>query len=885
MNPLLAQFIPEARDLLEQAGSGMLALERDHRSESVINDVFRAVHTLKGSSGLFDIAPLTRLVHAAEDLLGEVRTGHLEVTPDIVDRLLDSLDLVGRWIDSLEARETLPSDAEAAMAERVAVLRQWLVPQSSGTDAGAAADVLLPPPNWLGELDEDLRMAAFSAVAGGPLVAWSFLPDEGCFFRGDDPVAMVRQSPGLLGLRVKAQGGVMPEFATFDPLASILAFEVLSQPTAAAIEEHMRYAAEAVDIRPIEAVDLAFATGPSAGGPVFGDFRRIAAGYMASGDAAGLAHAVETLLGMVAADCFQASALRWCRLIIETSGLATPALLEWMIDAVATGAMSPRPAIPASSAAPAETSKAAEPATASINLDPADRTRIQAIAHEQIAVLETPTDLATAGGRLESVGNVLVHLGRALGLGLKAEVAEALAPVRASGDLAALRRLVDGLGEGADAEIVAVPPGAIDAPPAVAPSAPMPALPAEPEHRAAEAAPDVKSVGRVLRIDQSKIDSIMNLVAELIVAKNGLSYLATRAEQVHGARAVAREIKDQFAVIDRITQGLQVGVMSVRMMPVGQVFQRFPRLVRDISRKLGKKIELVIEGEDTEADKNVLESLADPLIHMVRNSLDHGIEMPEERLAAGKPEHGTLRITARQENDFVVIEVRDDGKGIDPEAIKRKAVASGIITAERAAQMSDQEAANLVFAAGFSTKEEVSDLSGRGVGMDVVRSAVVKAGGDVKLRSTLGTGTSVVVRLPLTMAVTRIVTIDCQGRIFGIPMDLVVETVRLKTEHIHRFKDMETFVLRDAIIPIVRLARLLDLPADEAPAGAADEEAVMVVRIDRERVGVIVDGFRERMEVIVKPMEGVLDGMAGFSGTALLGDGRVLLILDLQEMM
>jgi two-component system chemotaxis sensor kinase CheA len=352
---------------------------------------------------------------------------------------------------------------------------------------------------------------------------------------------------------------------------------------------------------------------------------------------------------------------------------------------------------------------------------------------------------------------------------------------------------------------------------------------------------------------------------------------------VHGARAVAREIKDQFAVIDRITQGLQVGVMSVRMMPVSQVFQRFPRLVRDISRKLGKKIDLIIEGEDTEADKNVLESLSDPLIHMVRNSLDHGIEAPHERHAAGKPEIGTLRITARQENDFVVIEVCDDGKGIDPDRVKAKAVQLDLITADRAASMSDEEATNLVFAAGFSTKDQVSDLSGRGVGMDVVRTAVLKAGGDVSLRSKLGSGTSIVVRLPLTMAVTRIVTIECRDQIFGVPMDAVVETVRIEQHRIHRIKDMETFVLRDAIIPIVRLADALQLTSTGEVRQPA-EEAVMVVRIGGDRIGVIVDGFRERLEVIVKPLEGVLEGMTSFSGTALLGDGRVLLILDLQEL-
>ena len=253
----------------------------------------------------------------------------------------------------------------------------------------------------------------------------------------------------------------------------------------------------------------------------------------------------------------------------------------------------------------------------------------------------------------------------------------------------------------------------------------------------------------------------------------------------------------------------------------------------------------------------------------------------EERIAAGKSEQGVLRITARHENDFVVLEVSDDGRGIDPRVVKDKAVRLGLLSPERSEQINDQDAVNLVFAAGFSTKQEVSDLSGRGVGMNVVRTAVLRAGGEVSLRTTLGTGTTVRVRLPLTMAVTRVVTIECRGRIFGIPMDSVVETVRVTRDQIHRIKDLEVFVLRDAIIPLVRLARALQLGEDER----RDEEAVMVVRVGGDRLGMIVDGFRERLEVIVKPLEGVLEGMPGFSGTALLGDGQVLLILDMQEML
>ena len=867
MNALLAQFIPEARDLLEQAGAGMLALEQDASSQTVINDVFRAVHTLKGSSGLFDVSPLTRLVHAAEDLLGEVRTGELALNSDIVDRLLDSLDVVGRWIDALEAREQLPADAEATMTERVIVLRSWLAqaPATSLAKTAAGSDA---PPAWLVDMPEVDRMAAFTAVAGRRLLAWSFDPEEDCFFRGDDPIAMLHHSPGMLALRA-APREPFPAFDALDPLACLLRFEVLSDAPREALEEHMRYVADRIDVREIAPRDLAIPTGALATAPVFRDFARLARQHLEARNRGALDRSIDTLLSMVAPTSIQASALRWCNAHLASYGLEQGEDIERLIGAVETGIAPAAPARRSSENSDRRSSPARTPAVDAGHRDLAHR-----IALEQIKVLETPTDPATTRGRLESAAAVLKSLFHAVGGGVAAEVEAAVALFEKSNDLGPLRILVSSLGSGDPGNDRQ---GGIETPISAAAAPPPSTIPAE-----APAAADNKSIPRVLRVDQSKIDSIMNLVAELIVAKNGLSYLATRVERVHGSRAIAREIKDQFAVIDRITQGLQVGVMSVRMMPVSQVFQRFPRLVRDISRKLGKTIELVIEGEDTEADKNVLESLADPLIHMVRNSLDHGIETPKDRIAAGKPEKGVLRIAARHENDFVVIEVSDDGKGIDPRRVKAKALQTGLISAERAEQMSDQDAANLVFAAGFSTNEEVSDLSGRSVGMDVVRSAVLKAGGDVSLRTTLGAGTSVTVRLPLTMAVTRIVTIDCHGRIFGIPMDLVVETVKITRDRIHRFKDMETFVLRDAIIPIVRLARSLQLPDD---VERREEEAVMVVRVGSDRIGMIVDGFRERLEVIVKPLEGVLEGMPGFSGTALLGDGRVLLILDLKEML
>jgi two-component system, chemotaxis family, sensor kinase CheA len=389
---------------------------------------------------------------------------------------------------------------------------------------------------------------------------------------------------------------------------------------------------------------------------------------------------------------------------------------------------------------------------------------------------------------------------------------------------------------------------------------------------------------KFLKVDQGKIDRLMNLIGEIVVAKNSLPYLAGRAETVFGVRELSREIKAQYAVINRIAEEMQHSIMQVRMMPVSFIFQRFPRLVRDISHRLDKEVNLVLEGEETEADKNIIEALGDPLMHIVRNSLDHGIELPEVRRAAGKPPSGTLTIRAKQESDRVLIEITDDGKGIDPQSIKAKAFEKGIIDEEKMARLSDQEAVNLVFAAGFSTAEEVSDLSGRGVGMDVVRSAVEKVNGTLVLESQKDVGTRLCLSLPLSMAVTNAMIIESNGRIFGVPIDVVVETVRVPRQSIRTIKKSLTTVLRGRIIPLKSLNGLLGLSAPQK-ANDEDELAVLVVHHLGEAVGIIVDNFRETVDIILKPMAGVLAGLTAYSGSALLGDGSVLMILNIKEIL
>lgn len=387
-----------------------------------------------------------------------------------------------------------------------------------------------------------------------------------------------------------------------------------------------------------------------------------------------------------------------------------------------------------------------------------------------------------------------------------------------------------------------------------------------------------------LKVDHLKIDRLMNLIGELVVSKNAMPYLAQKAEEQFGVRELSREIKAQYSEINRIAEEMQDAIMQIRMMPVSVIFQRFPRLVRDISRRLGKEVSLVLEGEDTEADKTIIESLADPLIHIVRNSLDHGLETPEARKLAGKSVVGTLTIRARQEADRVVIEIVDDGKGIDPAVIKRKALERRLITQEQFERMDSREAIHLIFAPGFSTAEAISDLSGRGVGMDVVRAAVEKVDGDLELHSEVGRGTRLTISLPLSMAVTQVIIIESDGQTFGIPMDHVVETVRVPRRNIRSIKEFSATMLRGRLVPLKSLNRMLEIPRNPL-TNSNDEYAVLVVRFGNDVLGVIVDEFRKTVDIIQKPLTGVLSGLSVYSGSALMGDGSVLMILNLREVL
>jgi two-component system chemotaxis sensor kinase CheA len=342
-------------------------------------------------------------------------------------------------------------------------------------------------------------------------------------------------------------------------------------------------------------------------------------------------------------------------------------------------------------------------------------------------------------------------------------------------------------------------------------------------------------------------------------------------------------LRQESDATERLASELHAAILQLRMVPIAQVFRPFPRLVRDMAQRLNKKVALVTEGETTEADKKIVDRLFEPLMHLVRNALDHGIEPAETRQSAGKPAIATITMRAVPAGRRFIVEVTDDGRGIDPNVIRRKAIERGSRPADELAAMPDEQVMDLIFAAGFSTAAEISDISGRGVGMDVVRTAVAQMEGRISLTSAIGLGTTVRLDLPLDIAMSRVMVVEAGGQIFGIPMDAVTETIRLTADRITQIKNNAGFVLRDRVVPICALAAVMNLPV-HSPSRSAT--TLLLVTETAGRIAALeIDAIRDRLEVVVKPMQGLLAGARGYAGTTLLGDGRVLLVLDLKEVL
>lgn len=636
MDELMQQFVVEALELTQQAAEDLLALERDPGDRARIDSAFRAIHTLKGSVGLFDLDPMHRALHAAEDTLGQAHKDSRDLDANRIDPLLEIVEWTERCVRQLAGSGSLGS-VEAKRAD--ALIHNLVIDATRSIEAIPPSPVSIPP--W--------AAALFERDASPDAVALRYEPAPDSFFNGDDPIALMSAVPGIVSVNITTrEPWSSPE--TFDPFRCNLIFEAIS-------------------IAPREEIEVAFRLLP-----------------------------------------------------------------------------------------------------------------------DQATIIARPTE--------------------------------------------------------------------------------RPAEPLVVEHGA-----------RTVRVDVARIDKLIDSVGELFTAKNAMTGLIEQARQLPGGVALARSIAAMQQDFDRLAGELQRGATTVRMVPLSETFRRLPRLVREVAAQVGKKVELAVEGGDIEADKSIVEGLYDPLLHILRNALDHGIEPASARQSAGKPSQGSIQVRARQVGHRMEVQVSDDGAGVDLDRVRSLAVSRGYIDAAQADLLQDADVHELLFQSGFSTAAGVTDVSGRGVGMDAVRAAVERLGGRARLTSERGRGTTVSLSLPTSFAMTTVMIVDAGGDRYGVPMEIVSETAKVRADAIVAIRAGEAFVLRDRTVPVVRLNMLLGLAESRR-----DVELMLVADTAGGSVGVVIDAIGERFETMLRPPSGLMKAVHGVAGTAVLGNGRVIMVLDLEEL-
>jgi len=408
-----------------------------------------------------------------------------------------------------------------------------------------------------------------------------------------------------------------------------------------------------------------------------------------------------------------------------------------------------------------------------------------------------------------------------------------------------------------------------------------------------------KLTDTTIRVDVGRLDHLMNLVGELVLGRNRLSQIVMSAKDIvewseaggHSGdssvrlhsqgESFARQLNETSAQIDFITTELQAAVMKTRMVQIGRVFNRFPRLVRDLAKEFSKDIELIIQGEETELDKSIIEEISDPLVHLIRNAADHGVESPELRESLGKPRRGTIHLFAGHEGNHVIIEIRDDGAGMNPDRLKQKAIEKGMLTPEEADGMKTEDVYNLIFIPGFSTAQKVSSVSGRGVGMDVVKTNITKLNGTIAVESAPNTGTKFTLKLPLTLAIIQGLLVEVSRETFAVPLGSVLEVVHTAKDEVSTIHGRAVIRLRESVLPLVEVSEILNVPNHDEPGQSF---YTVVVAVANHKFGIVVDRLIGQKEIVIKPLGAYLKNIPGIAGSTILGDGRVIMILDAGEL-
>ena len=907
-------FGAEALDLLIELDSALLALETEASDSTLVHRVFRAIHTIKGSGATAGFAHLARFAHKMEEAFDLAREGRLSVTPDLIDCGLKAVDVIRLIIQEQQDGTVVPGEVEAT----------------------SAFTRLLPAPeNPQAERSQESKPAA-PVRAAFEIV---FKPNRELFYSGAEPATLLDELRELGQAHITVHVDQVPPLASLDAEQCYLWWEILlvtdrgqaavkdvfvfvedecevrirlREDQAAALALHGSVPPEAFELFVVECEDhlqgierdaLALEKDPASRDFLDSLFRGVHSikgnaglllGYVKDAALVAshplqllllVAHGLESLLdrsrGVIAEavpdetiqtsleTCDAIRTLVGCLTHNGAGGFVSPQLLERL--GVRNNA-APRSRTPSGPTVDGREAAFLNTSSQCIEMIASCFERIENGGESTGPVLETylrglKTLSAAAQYRnCPELEDPLAQQLRILDAAVTTGTALSSAERSALGSaFQAARAVLDGM----------LPDGMLpDGGPSPVPEpAGVAQVPVDTADRpAASASPST------IRIDQNKLDRLMRVVGELLVARGAFPLLVQKMNDSATGAGVVKDLKEAGSNISRIADELQTSVMSIRMLPVKTVFQKFPRLVRDLARSQGKEVQLVIEGEGIELDKTILEQIGDPLVHVIRNAVDHGLEPPEERRAKGKNASGQVTLRALHEAGGVAIEVTDDGRGLDAGALKRKAVEKGLLTPDAAAGMSEEAAFQLIFLPGLTTAAKVTDVSGRGVGMDVVRSNVRNLQGTVEIRSKAGRGTTLLIKLPTSLMISKGILLQAGTQEYILPLSNIRDMVKLPAEDAHQYRGLTLAQVRGTTYSIFSLAEMLGLACAKTP-----ELSVAIVEAGTVKYGLVVDKFLSEVEVLVKPLTGGLEQSKQFQGAAIMGDGRVVLVLNALE--
>lgn len=886
MNPLLEQFLQEARENLAFIDQNIEGIGGD--DPELLNAVFRAAHTLKGGSGIVGFESVKDITHHAEDLLDMLRAGKVSFKEEMLEALYNAFDEVLDLVEAAEESEDIIDADEATVEEIIRQLREhigkgagadeaWVCPFILGTETKRIVNMPMgflksgqhSIPYQLGEFDE-------AAVEQAHLYAVVFDVDESCMVFGNDPLYTLSMlGEKVIGLyscmgEVNAKS-ILSGLDDADGLTLQMELTAFIYATYEDIEDALFNFIDELQFYPLDiATLLQISIGES--GHQLDVMKELSSEVITAlreSDKEALSEAIDRSLQLIGNETIQHFQLDRLKVLIAM--MADEELLR--LEPFVTALMAGNPYIESELSDSSSMTVAIEAETVvSVVSEISEKNTeiLRRILEQQLLSLQT-IDSEDAISRVEMmIGHIRPYfpkmpavlegkeqivgwIDRELGLSVpeeqavivNVETAPSSKPVEVTSALAIEPETVL-----EDKEI-----------------------PATKEKKLREE--NKKNViGKTVKIDQESIDSMMNIVGELLVAKNSLPYLAQSVDEMD-TTMISRAIMEKYAFINRLSEQLQDLIMSMRMLPISYVFDRYPKLVRDISKKLGKKVRLEMEGGDTKLDKNMIEMLADPMIHIMRNSLDHGVEDPDTRTKKGKPPEGNVTLSAYAQSDKIIIEIKDDGAGINVEKVANKVLEKGLMSIEQLDALSDDERAELVLLPGLSTVDEISEYSGRGVGMDVVKKSIEGFGGAISIRTVPNQGTTITLAIPVSLAVTSLLHVSMSNIHYGFPMDSVSETVKIDRSEIE-FLHSEPFVyIRGEVIPLLFIKSMLDeqeLEGKELP--------IVVLNIKGNLLAVVVNELHGQLDVVQKPLEGVMEEHPIFSGTSLLGNGQIIMVID-----